>query len=285
MKPTDFRFSFPLRVRWVEVDMQKIVFNAHYLTYADTAFGDYWRALGLPYEEAMHRLGGDVYLKKASVQYNRSAQYDDRLDIALRCARIGTSSMNFECGIFRGAELLVSIDLVYVFADPVTQTSKPVPPALRQVMTEFEAGRPVLDTHTGTWSELGTDASALRHAVFAREQGIPAELMVDEADAQGVHVVARNRLGQPVATGRLITREDGVGQIGRLAVHRALRGTGLGLAVLQALVRAAEARGDREVMLHAQKSAIGFYEKAGYSARGNDFEEAGIAHREFFRAL
>ena len=46
----DFRFFHRLRVRWAEVDMQKIVFNAHYLMYFDTAISDYWRALALPYE-------------------------------------------------------------------------------------------------------------------------------------------------------------------------------------------------------------------------------------------
>ena len=50
----DFRFFNRLRVRWAEVDLQKIVFNAHYLMYFDTAITDYWRALALPYEAAMH---------------------------------------------------------------------------------------------------------------------------------------------------------------------------------------------------------------------------------------
>ena len=52
----DFRFFHRLRVRWAEVDMQKIVFNAHYLMYFDTAIGDYWRVLALPYEAAMRHL-------------------------------------------------------------------------------------------------------------------------------------------------------------------------------------------------------------------------------------
>ena len=55
---SDFRFFHRLRVRWAEVDMQKIVFNAHYLMYFDTAIADYWRALALPYEEAMHAARG-----------------------------------------------------------------------------------------------------------------------------------------------------------------------------------------------------------------------------------
>jgi hypothetical protein len=74
MKRQDFRFFHRLRVRWAEVDMQKIVFNAHYLMYFDTAITDYWRALALPYEETMVQLGGDLYVKKASVEYHGSAR-------------------------------------------------------------------------------------------------------------------------------------------------------------------------------------------------------------------
>jgi YbgC/YbaW family acyl-CoA thioester hydrolase len=93
---SDFRFSHRMRVRWSEVDMQKIVFNAHYLMYFDTAMADYWRALALPYEAAMQLLGGDIFVKKASVEYHASARYDDRMEVCLRCARIGTSSIVFE---------------------------------------------------------------------------------------------------------------------------------------------------------------------------------------------
>jgi len=67
MKHQDFRFLHRLRVRWAEVDMQKIVFNAHYLMYFDVAVTEYWRTLALPYEDAMHQLGGELYVKKASV--------------------------------------------------------------------------------------------------------------------------------------------------------------------------------------------------------------------------
>lgn len=98
----NFRFFHPLRVRWAEVDMQKIVFNAHYLMYFDTAISDYWRALALPYEAAMEYLGGDLYVKKASLEYHASARYDDQLAIGLRCERIGNSSIQFRGGVFRG---------------------------------------------------------------------------------------------------------------------------------------------------------------------------------------
>lgn len=111
----DFRFFHRLRVRWAEVDMQKIVFNAHYLMYFDTAVADYWRALALPYEEAMHALGGDLYVRKATVDFRASARMDDVIDVAMKCARVGNSSIVFEGALFRQDQYLVGCELVYVF--------------------------------------------------------------------------------------------------------------------------------------------------------------------------
>jgi YbgC/YbaW family acyl-CoA thioester hydrolase len=285
MKRTDFRFFHRLRVRWAEVDMQKIVFNAHYLMYFDTAVADYWRALALPYEEAMHRLGGDLYVKKATVEFNASARMDDQLEVGLRCGRIGNSSMLFEGAIFRGEQLLITCELVYVFADPATQTSRPVPKALREILTGYEAGEPLLEVRTGPWEELGPDASALRTRVFVEEQRIPAELEWDEADATAVHAVAYNRLGQAVATGRLLPAQAGVAKVGRMAVHQVLRGSGLGQQVLLALANAAAARGDSQLLLNAQRTAEGFYRRLGFQAQGEPFEEAGIPHIEMAAPL
>ena len=285
MKKQDFRFFHRLRVRWAEVDMQKIVFNAHYLMYFDTAVADYWRALALPYEEAMQLLEGDLYVKKATIEFNGSARMDDRLDVALKCARIGISSMTFAGALFRGDELLVICELVYVFADPATQTSRAVPLALRELLTGFEAGDATARVRIGSWAQLGADAAAIRNEVFVDEQRIPKELEWDEADDGALHAVAYNGLGQAVGTGRLLGAEQGVAKIGRMAVRRVLRGGRLGELVLQELMAAARARGDREVLLHAQRSAQGFYARLGFEPRGELFEEAGIAHIEMTRSL
>jgi YbgC/YbaW family acyl-CoA thioester hydrolase len=285
MNRQDFRFFHPLRVRWAEVDMQKIVFNAHYLMYFDTAVADYWRALALPYEETMHQLGGDLYVKKASVEYQASARYDDLLDVGVKCARIGNSSLLFQGAIFRGDQLLVTCELVYVFADPDTQRSKPVPEALRAVLQGYEAQEPMLSVKVGSWSELGPHASALRQAVFVQEQGIDPALEWDEQDAHLVHAVVYNRLGQAVAVGRLLQARAQVAKVGRMAVARVLRGAGLGAQVLHALEQHARTRGDIELLLHAQQSAQGFYAKRGYALRGDTFTEAGIAHIEMFKTL
>jgi YbgC/YbaW family acyl-CoA thioester hydrolase len=278
MTRSEFRFIHRLRVRWAEVDMQKIVFNAHYLMYLDTAVADYWRALALPYEEAMHQLDGDLYVKKATIEFHASARMDDQLEIGVRCSRIGKSSMQFLAGIFRGEQLLITGELVYVFADPRTQTSRPVPGPLREVLTGYEAGETVTQVRTGSWDQLGKDASAIRTRVFVEEQRIPADLEWDADDATAVHAVAYNRLGQAVATGRLLRGGPGVAKIGRMAVHQVLRGAGLGEQVLRTLAQAAHQRGDHEVVLHAQRSAEGFYRRLGFAARGEPFEEAGIPH-------
>jgi YbgC/YbaW family acyl-CoA thioester hydrolase len=282
---SSFRFFDRLRVRWAEVDMQKIVFNGHYLMYFDTAVGGYWRALALPYQQTMSALQGDLFVRKATVEYHGSARYDEQCEVGIRCGRIGNSSMVFECALFRGEALLVSGELVYVFADPLTQTSRPVPPELRSALLAFEAGEAMFEVRSGSWDLLGREAQAIRRAVFVDEQRIAAELVTDAADASAVHAVAFNRLGLPVASGRWIEGGAGVAKIGRMAVVAALRGSGIGGAVLRALMQSARESGCRQVLLHAQASAVPFYRRAGFSDEGAPFQEAGIRHQAMTLAL
>lgn len=285
MQRYEFRCFHRLRVRWVEVDMQKIVFNAHYLMYIDTAMMDYWRALALPYEASMEVLGGEMYVKKATVEYHASAILDDTLDVALRCARMGNSSVLFQTGIFRGDQRLIEGELVYVFADPATQTSRPVPAALRKLLTDYEAGHPVVTAQVGTWSALGKDAARVRQEVFVQEMDVALEEESDGQDATAVHAVLHNALDMPVAAGRLLPSVAGVARIERLAVDRSLRGAGWGSMLLDALVQAAQERGDSRVALDAQASAQAFYQRAGFVVCGAPFMEAGLQLVPMERAL
>ena len=279
MKPADFRFHHPLRVRWAEVDLQQIVFNPHYLTYYDCAMADYWRALALPYEATLRRLQGDIFLRKTSVEFNASAQLDDRLDVALRCERVGHSSITFTGAIFRDQRLLNTAELVYVFADPASQRSRAVPAPLRALFAAYEAGERLTDVQLGPWSQLAEPARAVRSAVFIEEQGIAHDEEWDALDADAVHAVVFNRLGVPVGTGRLLREpQAGTARIGRMAVDRALRGGGVGRLLIEALQQAAAGRGDRRVELSAQRSAEGFYRRLGYAPVGQPYDEVGIPH-------
>ncbi len=262
----DFRFFDRLRVRWAEVDMQKIVFNGHYLMYFDTAVGAYWRALALPYHETMQALQGDLYVRQATLEYEGSARYDDACDVGLRCARIGNSSMLFKAALFRGEQRLVHGELVYVFADPDTQTSRPVPPSLRAALDRFEAGGSMLDVETAAWPGLATETAALRQAVWSDELGLPAAAATDVDDSTATHVLARNRMGLAVGCGRLVPCDGRIGQIGRMSVLHAVRGGGVGRALLAALVAQARQQGLHTLRLQAQRSAVGFYARAGFVA-------------------
>ena len=285
MKRQDFRHLEPLRVRWAEIDAQGIVFNGHYLTYLDTAISGYWRALALPYADTMKQLGGDLFVRRSALDYLASARYDDRLDIGVRCREFGNSSMKVDGAFFRGDQLLVQADMVYVFADAVAQTPQRLPDALRDVINGFEAGQSVVDVAVGNWKEHGEAAGAIRRQVFIEEQGIPADMEWDAADASCLHALARNRFGVPLATGRMLEHVPGVAKIGRMAVLRSMRGTQIGRQVLDALMAEARQQGYREVLLHAQLSAENFYLRAGFQRRGQPFEEAGIGHVEMVRTL
>ena len=142
MPRTDFVCAPSLRVRWAEVDMQKIVFNAHYLTYIDTAIAEYWREIGLPYPHGyVERYGNDIFLRKATVEYLGSARYDDMLTVCCRVAKLGRTSMTFQFEIYREAELLISAELVYVNADS-SMKAAPLPEDVRERVKRYERVAP-----------------------------------------------------------------------------------------------------------------------------------------------
>ena len=281
----DFRLMHRLRVRWGEVDIQRIVFNPHYLMYIDSAFTEYWRALAIPYESIPELLGGDVYVKKSTLEYHGSARLDDLLDVGMQCERVGNSSLVFRSGVFRGDVLLVSGELVYVFADLAMRKSKPVPQVLRDLLQAYEAGVSPIEIRLGSWAELGEQASALRQAVFLGEFQIPLDLAHDVADLESVHALVLNRLGQALATGRLMREGPGLARIARVAVNRAIRSTGFGRMVMQALMQLAAERGDTRVVLCSQCSAEGFYTRLGFVPIDEPFIEAGVPHVDMARIL
>ncbi len=138
MAREDFAFCYRFRVRWVEVDRQDIVFNGHYLTYFDIAMAEYLRAVGFPYPAGLLEAGSDLFVVKATVEYHASAHYDEEIDCCCRVGRIGRSSMQFLFEIYRGEELLVNGENIYVNADPQTKQSASVPQPLREAIKRFE---------------------------------------------------------------------------------------------------------------------------------------------------
>lgn len=142
MARDDFAFFHRLRVRWSEVDMQAIVFNGHYLTYFDVAFTEYWRRTGLPDVLAQARDGRELFARKATVEYLAPARFDDELEIGVRCAALGRSSMRFVLEIHCRDTHLVSGELVYVYADTAVRKSTPIPELWRATIDVLETVKP-----------------------------------------------------------------------------------------------------------------------------------------------
>jgi predicted GNAT family N-acyltransferase len=139
----------------------------------------------------------------------------------------------------------------------------------------------------------------VRRAVFVVEQGIPEELEMDAYDAEAVHLLALADDGTPLGTVRFLygpparrkygakgVADDRTAVLGRLAVGKAARGTGLGAALVRAVHDHARALGLTHVYLEAQTYTLGFYERLGYTAFGPEFDEgSNIPHRAMRRAL
>jgi predicted GNAT family N-acyltransferase len=121
----------------------------------------------------------------------------------------------------------------------------------------------------------------LRDTVFIQEQRVPEERERDGTDGDCQHVLARDEDDQPIGCGRLTATR----KIGRMAVLTEWRGQGVGAAMLRELIARARAMGWTEVALDAQTSAIGFYERAGFEAHGDIFDDAGLPHRAMRLAL
>ena len=128
---------------------------------------------------------------------------------------------------------------------------------------------------TTDWQHDKDALSAIRRKVFIDEQHVPEQLEWDEDDDDATHFLARigNR---NVACARLTAD----GKIGRMAVLEQYRNQGIGQRLLQQVIAHARDEAYPTLYMHAQASAMGFYEKAGFTVSGEPFMEAGIPHRE-----
>lgn len=126
----------------------------------------------------------------------------------------------------------------------------------------------------GTWNESKDQAMPIRMAVFVHEQNVPPEEESDAMDPLCIHALAMNDQGSVIGTGRLLPD----GHIGRMSVLKDHRATGVGSAILLALINEARSREHAEIVLHAQIHARDFYVRHGFVEEGEVFYEANIPH-------
>jgi acyl-CoA thioester hydrolase len=126
-------FVHRLRVRFGECDPQGVVFNANYLLYLDVAFTELWRERLGGYAEMIGR-GIDVMLVQSNLSYRRAARADDLIDVRLRVAALGTTSVTMEAAVERDGETLVEATLVHVFVDSVSLEKTAIPADVRALL-------------------------------------------------------------------------------------------------------------------------------------------------------
>ncbi|MEM9756317.1 MAG: GNAT family N-acetyltransferase [Pseudomonadota bacterium] len=125
---------------------------------------------------------------------------------------------------------------------------------------------------------------AIRRTVFIDEQQIPEAEEWDDYDATALHILAEDAHG-PAGTARLIAAGT-VAKIGRVAVLRAYRGTGLGRALMTMALQIGKSQGFEVAALDAQLSAVAFYARLGFVAEGPEFDDgSGILHRRMTLSL
>jgi len=125
------------------------------------------------------------------------------------------------------------------------------------------------------WDKDKDALSQIRRTVFIEEQNVPEELEWDEDDKKSIHALGTDNDNKPIACARL--KMDG--HIGRMAVLKEHRNTGIGTAMLKQIINFARTLKMKSVFLHAQTSAIPFYEKQGFIITSDEFMDANIPHK------
>ena len=140
MAKSDFKFAWPFRVRYAEVDGQRIVFNAHYLTYFDTAITEYFRALPYDYMGQVDRTGEDYHTVRTLVEYQQPIEFDEDIEVHVRTARMGRTSLTFLLEIHPKdtEDQRATGEGVWVNADQTTHRSTPLPDELVEKISTFE---------------------------------------------------------------------------------------------------------------------------------------------------
>ena len=137
-----------------------------------------------------------------------------------------------------------------------------------------------------TLSDTYLDAVRIRQLVFVKGQGVPMSLEIDENEPYCLHFVLYDENGQAAATCRILPNKDhSEATLQRMAVLPAYQGQNLGKLLLEDVIQFCQKQGFKRMVLHAQLTAKGFYDKLGFTCFGDEFEEAAIMHISMEKSL
>lgn len=133
---SDCTFFHPVRVRYNEVDQQKIVHNAVYIVYTECALDEFFRVQGYSVRDLVERYDSEICHRKTVIEYNASAFDGDLLDVGLYLVRLGERSFTLNFEIYRAGEdeMLVSLESIFVGYDVEHRCSRPITTLMRQLL-------------------------------------------------------------------------------------------------------------------------------------------------------
>jgi acyl-CoA thioester hydrolase len=133
-------FRYYLRVRYIECDAQKVVFNSRYSEYVDVSINEFLRAAGVLPDFLEGRL--DFQLVKQTVEWKAPARFDQVLELSIAASRLGTTSFTIETTFRIAGEtrVIVSAETIYVLVDARTLTKLALPDSLRGALQTGAAG-------------------------------------------------------------------------------------------------------------------------------------------------
>jgi len=146
MAKSDFRFMTKIRVRWMECDGQGIVYNGAYLGYLEIGQAEYYRNLGFAIYIIPQSGYFDFVVVKSTQEFKAPAKLDEIIELHVRVSNIGNTSLTLNLEIYAEGNdrLLTSIETVYVGYETATESTRPVPDAIRELVTHFEETGEVL---------------------------------------------------------------------------------------------------------------------------------------------
>lgn len=133
-------FSYNFRIRYSEVDAQKIVYNSHYLTFLDVSIFEFFDAIGFNQEEYIKETNNEFHTVRAVVEYKAPATLGDTIEVLTRIKKIGNSSITFQQEIYlhESNKLLATGEIVWVNTNQEEMVPTTVPDYLKQLLKDYQ---------------------------------------------------------------------------------------------------------------------------------------------------
>jgi acyl-CoA thioester hydrolase len=133
-------FSYNFRIRYSEVDAQKIVYNSHYLTFLDVSIFEFFDAIGFNQEKYIKETNNEFHTVRAVVEYKAPATLGDTIEVLTRIKKIGNSSITFQQEIYlhESDKLLATGEIVWVNTNQEEMVPTTVPDYLRQLLKDYQ---------------------------------------------------------------------------------------------------------------------------------------------------